>query len=329
MTEPARKGCKGFSLLEVLISAAVLMLILVATMSLLNMTRSSYRNTSGRLDSFETARVAFDTLTRSIAQATLLANLGYDDPTVPAEYVLKSDLHFICGSRQDLGLDAAGAPDSHAIFFQAPLGIADSSDLKSARRLLNATGFFIAYGSDPMLPVIAQGKVPDRNRYRLFQFLQPREEMAVYDHTIMRDGGIPESDDEYKGSDWFRDDVNNDRFCHPLAENVVALAILPVSEGMPASSYLWNSRDGSVAYSKHRLPQALKVMMAVIDEAGVARLGNPSAAPKLFPDGLFAAPEDFEKDLKRLETALSEFSPPLQYRIFASEIPLNASNTDL
>lgn len=320
---------EGFSLLEVLVSSVVLILIMFAVISLLNMISMSYQRTSGRLEAFDSARAAFDAVTRTVGQAVLLSYLGYDDPSVPSRYELKSDLHFLSGPQHSLGFVQTGAEASHAVFFQAPLGIADDPELQSSNLLLNATGFFLAYGDDPVRPDILEGKVENRNRYRLFQFFQPREEMSVYRHTIAEEENIPVSNDEFAGADWFLDEVESKRFCRPLAANVIALVILPVVEGEPADEYLWNSRDPSTPYSLHRLPQALRIAMAVIDEKSAAGLGNSTTPPELVPETLFARADRFHDDLAELDAALAGFHPPLNYRIFTAEIPLDASNTNL
>jgi uncharacterized protein (TIGR02599 family) len=323
------RSARGFSLIEILASLAVLSVVVIAVASLLAMTQSSYTRTIGKLDSFEVARSAFETFTRTVRQATLLSYLGYDDPKAPTEYRLKSDLHFLSGPQDELPLTGTGAANTHAVFFQAPLGVAETEDLQSANLLLTATGFFIGYGDDTMRPAFLDGKIPENRRFRLYQYLQPREQMTVYDHTITTQDGVPFQNEAYKGTAWFAQDVSAGRFCRPLADNVVALAILPITDGQPAARYLWNSRDAGVSYSHHRLPQALKVMMAVIDSKSAARLENGSQPPALYPSSLFTDPSKFDEDVRELERVLGEFRPALNYRIFVAEIPLNAANTNL
>jgi uncharacterized protein (TIGR02599 family) len=129
--------------------------------------------------------------------------------------------------------------------------------------------------------------------------------------------------------DWFKGDVDDRTYCHVLAENVIALAILPVTGGNPAPKYLWNSRDPAVAYSRHRLPQSLKIAMAVIDEQSAVRAGFGSSPPALVPSGLFAVPSEFDRDVETLDNSLATHSPKLNYRIFTAEIPLSVSNSKL
>lgn len=320
---------RGFTLIEMLVSATLLVMIMVALSSVLGIVSRSYQTTMGKLDSFESARAAFDLVTRTTAQATLMSYLGCDDPELPSAYQLKSDLHFSSGPQSSLGLTATGAESSHAIFFQAPLGVVDSASLQNANLLLVSTGFFIAYGDDPIRPAVLDGKIKNRRRYRLFQFVQPRENMTVYQYTIKETDGIPVSDETFKGPDWFQADVGSGKFCRPLAENIIFMAILPVTGGKPADNYVWNSRDEKNASTHHRLPQSLKLVLAVIDEKSASRLNDPETAPAFIPEDLFTIPAEYNENIKTLGTILTKFKPALDYRIFTAEIPLNASNSNL
>lgn len=328
-----RKMGVGFTLVEVLVSIAILGMIMVAMGSSLDMIRNISKNVSGKLDSFESARTAFDTLARSVRQATLLSYVGYDNSDSPTTYLLKSDLHFVCGTQTDLKLQDTGAASSSAIFFQAPTGVADSASLQNNNSLLNATGFFLDYGDDHLRPSFfdtLSTKPPHRYRFRLFQYLQPRDYMTVYQYTISLSGSIPQPNDNYSGVDWFKSDVDGKRYCHVLAENVIAFVILPVSGGKPADNYLWNSRDPGTNYSHHRLPQSLKIAMAAIDEQSAIRAGFGSRTPPaLVPDGLFTDTSEFDQDVKKLDDSLAKHSPKLNYRIFTTEIPLSDTSSNM
>jgi len=312
-----------------IVSLAITALILVSVASLIGMVSRSYRAAAGTLDSFESARAAFDLVTRTVSQATLMSYLGYNDPSLPTAYELNSDLHFFCGRQSDLGITHSGVDSSHAIFFQTTLGVADAASLQDADLLLSATGFFISYGVDPLPPVVLDGKIENRRRFRLFQFVQPREEFKVYEYTLAATNGLLASDKTFKDPTWFLSDVDQMRFCRPLADNVIFLTILPVANGSPSDSFKWNSRDAGVAATHNRLPQSLRMVLVVIDEKSAARLGNPAAAPAIVPPSLFLDPADYEADLEALGSALTSFRPALTYRIFTAEVPLHASNTNL
>lgn len=319
----------AFTLLELLVAVTILAIIIVSIGGIINMMASTSSRIGGKLEEFEAARTAFDTIARSIRQASLTSYLGYDDPRSPKAYVLRSDLQFICGPQKDLGISDSSAANSHGIFFQMPDGFTDDTSLKATSGLLNATGFFLSYGPDTRRPSFLSGKTDVRNRFRLNQFLEPREFMEIYTKTIqVNSDGIPEANDSYDGTDWFAGKVNQGQSCHVLAENVIALVIVPIMGGQPASSYLWNSRS-TVPAVRNRLPQSVKLAMAVIDERSAAKLGNGSAAPEplVLGSDLFIDPANFETDIATLESRLNEVTPKINYRIFKTEIPLNASNT--
>lgn len=61
----------GFSILEVLAASAVLALLLVAMISMTDQVQKTYRSTVGKAEQFREARVAFESITRRLSQATL------------------------------------------------------------------------------------------------------------------------------------------------------------------------------------------------------------------------------------------------------------------
>ncbi len=324
---PPRTGRSGFTLVEMLASMAVLTVILLALAGLTEMTRRSYRTTMGNLDSFESARTTFELLSRLLSQATLMSYLSYNDPALPTTYELRSDLHFLSAAQSELGLAGTGAEQSHAVFFQATLGSTGTHALGDTGTLLVGTGFFIAHGEDPLLPTPLKGKVENRHRYRLFQYLPPREQMKVYEQTLAIENGVPVADPGFHGADWFLPDVEKRTHCHPLAENVVYLGIMPMVDSVPR--YQWNSRDKTSPATLHRLPHSLKIILAAIDEPSAARIAQDEAPPVILPEHLFEEPAKYAEDLAALEAALAGFTPRLNYRVFTTEIRLGASNSSL
>jgi uncharacterized protein (TIGR02599 family) len=316
---------QGFTLIEILISTAIMTIILIAVASTIGMVSSSYRRTMGGFDTFEAAQTAFDTIGRTARQAVLQSYIGYDNPTLPQRSLLRSDLHFVIDNQASLGLSNTKADASHALFFQAPLGI--SFRFQKAKQLLASTGFFILHGEDPLRPEFLDtlgAPVENRHRYRLYQFIQPREEMTVYQKTISKVGDIHGSAADYDGYEWFNDAINNKRSIHAIAENIVALVIWPIHEGQPKDQ--WNSRDSSSAasHSHHRLPQALELTMVALDESSAIQLESLSVD---LTEDLFENADNYEDDLKTLEDRL--IKEHLTYRVFKNYVPLDAANTHL
>jgi len=198
--------------------------------------------------------------------------------------------------------------------------------------------------------------VDERYRYRLLQYLQPREQKEhIYSYTtkdyttingIKIRVDVQERDATWNSSNWFKWDIKSEvnlrANCHILADNVVLLALLPMvtsGSGSKASpNYAWNSRGlSNVTQTRHRLPISIKLVMAVIDEASAARFDrpefhttDPAKTPIQLPEDLFTRTtnDQFEKDIQILDDLLSK-QYRLNYRIFTAEIPLNATNTNL
>jgi uncharacterized protein (TIGR02599 family) len=148
MSSQRRTGTGGFTLVEVMLSAAVLALLVVILVSITNQTANTWKYTSGKIEQFSSARDAFESLTRQIGQATLNAHYEYfndkDEPRteenaglfVPRNYGRQSDLRFISGSMDrgnwydgavaaPLAADPVRPRPAHGIFFNAPLGFVD------------------------------------------------------------------------------------------------------------------------------------------------------------------------------------------------------------
>ncbi len=360
MSQPIKSGGRGgsdrrgwigdgFSLLELLVSMAVLAIIMVLMFSLVNSTSSIWRSTTGKIQTFQAARAAMDTISRNVAQATLSPYWDYFDkngqrtplwdasqpyasvnPT--AQYGRYSDLHFVCGDGKTLtGRDA----NTHAIFFQAPLGYSTNStnQAQSLDSLLNTAGYYIEYGSDAeWLPDIDALKANQKNRYRLVEVLQPSELVNVFTNAASVDPGY-----------WIRDGNRLSSNRRVLAENMIAMIIHPkLSTGENNSSlaglgdsYTYNSREGQLSDPKrHQLPPMLGLTMVAIDEDSAARLdraGTLKSTVESALNGKFESPgtdatgfhKKLAEDLENLKKFLDD--KRIGYRIFTTDIGIRAA----
>jgi uncharacterized protein (TIGR02599 family) len=201
----------GFTLTEVLVSSALIVGIMALMLTTVDQTRRTISNTTSRVAQFQSARVAFEAMTRNLGQATL--NTYYDlDRTGdvqmnPYGYRRQSDLHFICGPADGPKLlGASGGPNSgprdsahfpgHAVFFQAHLGITAEENqnrpsgsvglerkYRGLTNLLSVVGYYVKWGEDTERPQFMgdnEKYAPKRNRYRLMQVQQPAETVMVY-----------------------------------------------------------------------------------------------------------------------------------------------------
>lgn len=314
---PGARGSEyGFTLIELMLSAAVLTLLLVITFGIIDSVSAVQRRTRSRIDTFQEARAGFESVTRRLSQAMLntywdyeypLDSAGKPDLTQPPKgYVRQSELHFVCGPTKTgtspLLPDAAIQSSGHSLFFQAPLGVSSPSSTvpgPTLQNLLNTNGYFLEFTSDKDdLPKFLQsGGITERWRSRLMEFCQPTENLMVYRITTPIKGST------YQALDWFREPlkaVTKRDVCRALAENIVALVFWPhrsphdpAPAGAPAElapKYLFDSRkyissptDPHAKLTRNQLPPMVQVTMVAIDEVSALRLQSALPSPESLP----------------------------------------------
>jgi len=252
---PARMD--GFSLIELMVSVAVLSLLMVLVFQMLDETQKTWSRAKGMISSFKDARDGFEAMNRNVSQATLNTYIGYDTASstsaIPKKFARKSELHFVCGPSSELLESSEGRTRlTHCIFFQAPLGYQTiESRTRSSNRkdqygeldsLLNGWGYYVEYSSDrvdrPQFLSTLSPPVPERSRFRLMEFRQPAEATTIYQYKLEENRPTQEE----KVWEWFRSrkygiehPANNDplgaagdvRTTRPLADNIIALIISP------------------------------------------------------------------------------------------------------
>lgn len=231
-------GRAGFTLVELLVSTAIIALIMLVLLGMTNQISQTWRATTGKIEQFQEARDGFESMTRKLSQATLNTYLDLTYTTtagqqIPQDYFRQSQLRFISGPMARLA--PATLQPTHGVFFQAPLGfVEDGQTLGHMENLLNTWGYFIEIADDTASrpPFITQGMVPTRWRSRLMELMQPAESMSVYDldpkGAVDANGNPqPVSGDQLR---WFKPAIAigaTDRPVRVLAENIVALIIWP------------------------------------------------------------------------------------------------------
>ena len=338
----------GFTLVEMLIAMTVLALILLLSTEFINQITKSWTQSSGRIEQFREARMAFETITQNLRQATLNVYTTYQynagpTPTVPADksevpqkYIRHSELQFITGQSTKLLDDSSAAGlVTHAVFFQAPLGVSHRDSYAGLNRLLCGRGYFIAYSDDEAYrpPHVKQ----TRKRFRLWEFRPPSESNEVYT-TGTKAWYARAADEIIKAAE------TGDRPSHsrPVAENIIALIISPqvtpedakLAGAKPQwiapayaydSSALASTTSNNPQGMQHLLPPLVHVTLVALDEGSAAKLAEDSgdSLPELVPSGAFTNCADFESDLARLEENLRDRK--LTYRVFSSTLPLRNS----
>ncbi len=360
ISRPPTPPRSAFTLVELLLSTAVLALIVMMLAAMTNQTAATWRYTSGKIEQFSGARDAFESLTRQVGQATLNTYYDYFDASgqrrtpdnaglfVPKNYGRQSELRFISGSMDrdnryggesvpPLAADASRPRPTHGIFFHAPLGYVEDTPLHGGLQgLLNSWGYYVEFDSDernrPPFLQGATGIAPPRWRYRLMEFMQPSEKMETYS----------------KPDDWFAPAVNQQGTpqAHVLAENIVALIIQPalapkdeqeltppptVAGTALAPGYFYDStkkNPNPALNPQHQLPPMVRVTMVAIDEPSAIRLASGSEMPDFGLEDLFRTDSSnsaasYEKDLATLEATLAE--KRCSYRVFTTTVVIRGA----
>lgn len=323
----------AFTLVELLVATAVVILVMGMLVSMIASVNTQLSRASARSDAFQSARNAFELLTRKISQATLNTYWDYDDPSNPTRYQRQSELRFISGEASELISSVKPDAVSHCVFFQSPLGSVTNQNLRSLDSLLSTTGFYVERNSDsgfiPPLPGIKA-----RDRYRLMELREPAEEMTLFSYTS--------GSTTYNGREWFLEPLAKPQNQRMVGENVLALILIPKlaqkdqedganagQELLPTNSYVYDSSEegqGSVRAfysSKHQLPPLFQVVMIATDEASAARLESRAGSTPLNYTNLFQNPADLESDLASFEQQL--ISNNMDYRILSTEVQIAAS----
>ena len=337
----------GFTLIEMLVSMAILAVILILMTKIIDATGKTWQSTTGKLEQFRDARQGFESITRRLSQATLNTYLDYDwVGNTPKRYMRQSELRFISGSSKSGG-DKALLPGSiesltHSVFFQAPLGYTKDPANAHLKNVLNTCGYWLEYLSDETWrPDFLKGRQnpPSKKRYRLMELMEPSEAMNVYTYTSGTDGSGNARASTYKGKDWFRTSVAlapTERPAHSLADNVVGLILLPkltkqdgYADDALAPSYLYDSTKSDVVDPKlnpeNQLPPIVQVTMVAVDEASFSRryTDPEAAAPDFGMAEGFTTAADYEKDLKTFTDELSK--EHLVWRVFTTNVSIRAA----
>ncbi|MDF1811198.1 MAG: Verru_Chthon cassette protein C [Verrucomicrobiales bacterium] len=344
----------GFSLIELLISMAILSVIILLMSSMMDTTSKIWMGARDRTTQFRETRLSFEYFSRNLQQATLNTYWDYYyDSTrtnlppqnmdeTPSRHAPNSELHFLTGQTDKL-LGDTERYRTHAVFFQAPLGYA--RNYTDMGNLLNARGFFVEFGDDQnTLPDFLKDRITPRYRYRLKEFRPPGEDNMIYLDANASDKKKPVVLDQWyqPGSDLYRGRAPYHELVRTVADNVVALIISPRWSEKEAKSRKLNPEDLAPEYrydsnpspptdwtdpAKHQLPPLIKVVFVTISEKSARYLQDRHGSkppPELeIEAGLFEQAGKLEKDLARFEKHLQESK--MEYRIFQSILKLQGA----
>jgi uncharacterized protein (TIGR02599 family) len=317
----------GFTLVEVLVSTAIVILLGALLLQSTQATSGVWRSGRAKIEQFREARDGFEAMTRRLSVATLNTYYDYLDSQGrtradvtpasfrPFSYGRYSELRFISGPTEKLLGTSETARPTHGVFFQALLGLVESDDDYGALdNLLNTWGYFIEFGDDSLdAPSFLRGAIRDgdlggRHRYRLMELREPSEKLRIYYSKPA----------DITNRAWFSDAVllppdRDDRPVRVMANNIIALVLLPrpalgdvdvnnnpINPWALAPQYEYDSTttgpagtDYSAARAhlntKNQLPPVVQVVMVAIDEGSAQRLADQyrDDPPDVGLDGLF------------------------------------------
>jgi uncharacterized protein (TIGR02599 family) len=331
---PSRRS--AFTLIELLAAMAVLIVLLGIIVGVTNSVSTTMQRATAGIDALAGARAGFDTLNRSLSQATLNTYWEYDNPLEPAVYLRQSDLQFLIRQNGNYGQE---------IFFTAPETYSQDAGLRSTRGLLNACSAFVTYGSSAQFQPTAVDS--PKFRYRLMFGIQPTEQLAIFNKPV-RTGGQGESayraavQTYWNAAAWITpiDSASTTGFVSPLADNVIALIAwprLPVAEDSsgeeltPSGNFLYNSQANALSVPQsltaNQLPPVIQVTMIAISEASAARLDTGSSTPPADIEaalaGKFTQVASYQSDLDEVAKALADKN--IEFKIFTTSVPLRES----
>jgi uncharacterized protein (TIGR02599 family) len=360
-----RRPAAGFTLVELLVSTAVLSVLLLVTMTALETMQRSWRDTKGKVNQFRDARIAFETITRNLSQATLNTYWDYyfkstssniapsGTAEAPLGYVRQSELDFRVAPATELGpTDAKGDEyPGHGLFFQAPLGLSQS--YRGLGSLLNARGYYIQYRSneDQRPSFLNGGTVPVKFRYQLMEYRPPAEQVTL------TEGGV-KGNSVYTEPHWYRQNIKE--VSRPIANNILFFLISPqvpeetlINGGKKgnnkwwiAPAYRFSSRDADNSSAEingpkiidgvldqgtqHLLPPLVRVTLIAGEEGSMSRWlaqrGNSAVDIADEAGALFQNAQNYDTDLGLLKQYLSD--QKLNYRVFTATIPLRNAAWD-
>jgi uncharacterized protein (TIGR02599 family) len=329
----------AFSLIELLISLAVLSVLVVLAASLIGAIQDVWKRSSARTEQFRSARQALETISSRLSQATLNPYWVVQTNSSGVRYERQSDLRFLTGQAPTL---TALAQPGGALFFQAPTGYSANSTSR-LDAALNTWGYFVEYGSDAGFrpAFLTTAGLPARNRFRLMEFLDPSDELQVFKNTS--------GNSTYTGREWFStpltklktDGTPKNR--RVLAENIVAVVVLPRLSSMedssvgqvdlsPQFSYdststnavpITDSRNKLVQHIiRHQLPPIVDIAVVAIDEQSARRI-TWGSSPPVFGTNLFQNSANMDADLEELRKNIT--AQGLSARVFRTSVPISAA----
>ncbi|MDA7920132.1 Verru_Chthon cassette protein C [Verrucomicrobiales bacterium] len=328
---------EAFSLVEMLVSMAILSIIMVSAAMVLRTTQEVWTTSWDRTSQFRDARLAFEQMSRNLSQSTLNTYWDYDytgsntKTGAPNEYRRNSELHFFTDAASRF-MESKQAV-THAVFFQAPLGYTREESYQRLDGLLNGIGYFVEYSDNeygkPRFIIAREKGKRSSWRFRLMEFQTPTEYNTVYE----ADEASSESAGQIR--EWFSSE-QIDTYKRPLVDNIIALIISPQLSREPGTAptnalriaplYRYDSRNEGNPDTLHVLPPLVKITLVAIDEEAAIRLESqtaPGTIPRLVEPQWFREAKNYGKDLEALKQSLTDRT--INHRVFSTTVAIRSA----
>lgn len=324
-----------------MVSLSLLTVLSLLLVTMTNSTAQTWRYTTSKIEQFRSAGDGFEAMSRRISQATLNTYWDYDVPAAPTRYMRQSDLRFITGATEKLTSSATPHRPTHSIFFQAPLGFVDNAkDFEGLENLLNTWGYYVEFNEDrrPAFLKDIPEPPPKRYRYRLMEMMQPSNSLTIYSLIeAWRKANSSSPDKLYTKPDWFTKALSaSNPPVHVLAENVIAMVILPKLSKIEdpsgvklAPTYAYDTTVSKPADPsidpQNQLPPVVQITLVAIDEASANRIADGETLPSFdeLLTSLFTDAKNYDADIQALQAALTE--QKINFRVFTSNISIRGA----
>ena len=338
----------GFTVLELLVACAIFAVMMgLISMAISQMTKAIQTSTS-KVDAFQNARNAFETVSRTLPNATLNPYIDYyivtnssytnrgTNTNAPSYYGRASDLNFFITNASPQIIVNVTDTVTHAIFFQAPLGYNTNTNSTFPQGILNPCGFFVAYGVDIGRTNMMTNYTGLKNnyRFRLHQWVNSSEKLQVNTSTGVITNNWIGNGVLKLGTTWG---------CRPLADNIIAFIVrVPATNSTGGftnvpnsyfynSSQTWPSSSTTQPAQMNQLPPFVEITMVAVDENAMIRLAGSATDASLAAtalgvpslSSLFSSASSYTNDLNTITAGLNSKNVP--YRVFTTIVPLRGA----
>lgn len=319
------KFSQGFTLIEVLVSVAIMTMISVMALTMITQVQNVVTKSKKKTEVFAGAVRGVDAVANELSRAVLLTQRQLVYPqtgklmsaTSEEKGVLRdiSSLHFFIDRITRLQMKVGGI--GQGVFFQQIEGASNVAAVQGEKVFLVGKGFYVArYVSQSFFSFL--GESTPKSNFRLMRLTIPTEELRV------REDRFQNAIWEASSHNWFRPWVQREdpeEYAVPIAQNVIGIwfiAKIGVSgeEGIlsPQMSYdsrqlgpygrtisVRNSSQEKQFFSwHHRLPPLIEIIALAVNGAQVDFIqeADYSSLDPLSPQDLEIQLKDFQGKMK-------------------------------